>query len=56
MFVHKVRKLAMLQRLSVRVEVVSDLVHVHDDPMFSWLIGVVRITNESERVGFDDFG
>ena len=33
MFVHKVRKLDVLQCLSVRVEVVADLVHVHGDPM-----------------------
>ena len=56
MFVHKVRKLDALRCLSIRVEVVADLVHVHGDPMFSWLIGVVRITNERDRVRLDDFG
>ena len=56
MFVHIVRELDVLRFLSVRIEVVADLVHVHGHPMFSWLIGVVRITNESKRVGFDDFG
>ena len=56
MFVHKVRKLDVLRRLSVRVEVVADLVHVHGDPMLSWLIGVVRITNERDPLRFDDFG
>ena len=32
MFDHKVRELGVL---SVRVEVVTDLVHVHGDPMFA---------------------
>ncbi len=57
MFVNKVRKLDVLRLLPVRIEVVTAiLVQVQGDPMFSSLIGVVRITNESERVGFDDFG
>ena len=46
MFVHKVRKLDVLRWLSVRIEVVTALlVQVQGDPMFSWLVGVVGITN-----------
>ena len=56
MFVHKVRELGVLRLLSVRVEVVTDLVHVHGDPMFSWLVTVVCVAHESGRVRRDDFG
>ena len=55
-FVHKVRELGVLRLLSVRVEVVTDLVHVHDDPMFSWLVAGVCVAHESRRVLRDDFG
>ena len=41
MFVHKVRELGVLWLLSVRVEVVTDLMHVHGDPVFPWLVAVV---------------
>ena len=34
MFVHKVRELGVLRVLSVLVEVVTDLAHVHGDSMF----------------------
>ena len=50
MFVHKVRELGVLRLLSVRVEVVTDLVHVHGDPMFPWLVAVVCVAHESRRV------
>ena len=53
MFVHKVRELCVLRLLSVRVEVVTDLVHVHGDP---WLVAVVCDAHESGRVRRDDFG
>ena len=56
MFVHKVRELGVLRLLSVRVEVVTDLVHVHGDPMFSWLVTVVCVAHESGRVRGNDFG
>ena len=56
MFVHKVRELGVLRLLSIRVEVVTDLVHVHGDPMFSWLVAVVCGAHESGRVRRDDFG
>ena len=55
MFVHKVRELGVLRLLSVRVEVVTDLVHVHGDPMFPWLVAVVCVAHESGRVRRDDF-
>ena len=41
MFVHKVCELGVLRLLSVRVEVFTDLVHVHGDQMFPWLFDVV---------------
>ena len=44
MFVHKVRELGVLWLLSVRVEVVTDLIHVHGDPVFPWLVAVVLHT------------
>ena len=44
MFVHKVRELGVLRLLSVRVEVVTDLVHVHGDP---WLVAVVCVAHTS---------
>ena len=47
MFVQKVCELGVLRVLSVRVEEVTDLVHVHDDPVFTWLVAVVC---ESGRV------
>ena len=50
MFVHKVCELGVLRILSVRVEVIADLVHVHGDPMFSWLVAVVCVAHESGRV------
>ena len=56
MFVHKVRELGVLRLLSVRVEVVADLFHVHGDPMFPWLVAVGCVTYESRRVRTDDFG
>ena len=43
MFVHKVRELGVLWLLSVRVEVVTDLIHVHGDPVFPWLVAVVCV-------------
>ena len=55
MFVHKVRELGVLRLLSVRVEVVADLVHVHGDPMFSWFVAVVCVAHESARVCRDNF-
>ena len=55
-FVHKVRELGVLRLSSVRVEVVTDLVHVHGDPMFSWVVALVCAAHESERVRGDDFG
>ena len=56
MFVHKVRELGVLRLLSVRVEVVTDLVHVLGDPMFPWLVDVMCVAHESGRVRRDDFG
>ena len=56
MFVHKVRELGVLRLLSVRVEVFTDRVHVHGDPMLSWLVAVVCVAHESGRVCGDDFG
>ena len=56
MFAHKVCELGVLRILSVRVEVVADLVHVHGDPMFSGLVAVVCVAQESGRVRRDDFG
>ena len=56
MFVHKVRELGVLPLLSVRVEVVTDLVQVHGDPMFPWLVAFVCVVHESGRVRGDDFG
>ena len=56
MFVHNVRELGVLRLLSVWVEVITDLVHVQGDPMFSWLIAVVSVAHESGRVRRDDFG
>ena len=55
MFVHKVRELGVLRILSIRVEVVAKLGHVHDDPMFSWFVAVVCVGHESGRVCRDDF-
>ena len=55
-FVHKVRELGVMRLLSVRVEVVTDLVHVHGNPMFAWLVAVVCGAHESGRVRRDDFG
>ena len=48
MFVHKVRELCVLRLLSVRVEVVTDLVHVHGDPMFPWLVAVVCVAHKAD--------
>ena len=56
MFVHKVCELGVLRFQSVRVEVVTDLIHVHGDPMFSWLVAVVCVAHESGRVRGDNFG
>ena len=56
MFVHKVRELGVLRFLSVRVEVVTDLVHVHGEPMFPGLVAVVCVAHEIGRVRRDDFG
>ena len=56
MFVHKVRELGVLRLLSLRVDVVTDIVHVYDDPMLSWLVAVVCAAHESGRVRKDDFG
>ena len=55
-FVHKVRDLGVLRLLSVRVEVVTDLIHVHGDPVLTWLVAVVCVAHESGRVRRDDFG
>ena len=46
----------LLRLLSVRVEVVTYLVHVRGDPMFPWLVAVVCVAHESGRVRRDDFG
>ena len=56
MFVHKVRELGVLWLLSVRVEVVTDLIHEHGDPVFPWLVAVVCVAHKSGRVRRDDFG
>ena len=56
MFVHKVRELGVLRLLSLWVEVVTDLDHVHGDPMFSWFVAVVCVAHENGRVRRDDFG
>ncbi len=56
MFVHKVRELGVLRLLSIRVEVVTDLVNEHGDPMFPWLVAVACVAHESGRVRRDDFG
>ena len=56
MFVHKVRELGVLRLLSVRIEVVADLVHVHGELMFSWFVAVMYISHESGRLRRDDFG
>ena len=56
MFVHRVRELGVLWLLSVRVEVVTDLIHVHGDPVFPWLVAVVCVAHKSGRVRRDDFG
>ena len=37
MFVHIIRELDVLRCLSVRIEVVADLIHVHCHPMFSFV-------------------
>ena len=55
MSVHKVRELGVLRILSIRVEVVTDLVHVHGEPMFPWLVAVVCVAHESGRAHRDDF-
>ena len=55
MFVHKVRELGVLWFLSVRVEVVTDLIHVHGDPMFPCLVAVVGVAHKSGHVRRDDF-
>ena len=47
MFVHKVCELVVLRILSIRVEVIADFVHVHGDPMLSWLVAVVCVAHES---------
>ena len=44
------------KQFRVRVEVFTDLVHVHGDPMFPWLVAVVCVAHESGRVRRDDFG
>ena len=51
MFVHNFRELGVLRILPVRVEVVTDLVHVHDDTMFAWLVAVVCVAHECVRTG-----
>ena len=56
MFDHKVCELGVLRLHAVRVEVVTDLVHVHGYPMFSWLVAVVCVAHESGRVRIYDFG
>ena len=48
MFFHKVRELGVLRLLSVRVEVVTDLVHVHGDPTFPWLVAVVCVHTKAD--------
>ena len=45
MFVHKVIELGVLRLLSVRVEVVTDLIHVHSDPISpDWSLSCVLHT------------
>ena len=56
MFVYKVRELGVLWLLAVRVEAVTNLIHVHGDPMFPWLVAVVCVAHKSGRVRRDDFG
>ena len=57
MFVHKVRELDVLRLQSVRIEVITMPlgVHVHGDPMFSQLIGVMGVAHDCGRVRVDDF-
>ena len=50
LFVHKVCDLGVLRNFSVRVDVIADLVHLHGDPMFSWMVAVVGVAQESGRV------
>ena len=56
MFVHKVRELDVLRLPSVRVKVIAVPfgVHVHSDPMFSRLIGIVGVAHDCSRVRVDD--
>ena len=56
MFVHKVRELDVLRLQSVRVKVIAVplAVHVHGDPMFPRLIGIVGVAHDCSRVRVDD--
>ena len=55
MFVHKVRELDVLRLPSVRVKVIAVPfgVHVHGDPMFPRLIGIVGVAHDCNRVRVD---
>ena len=57
MFVHKVRELYVLRLQSIRIEVITVPlgVHVHSDPMFSRLVGIVGVGHDCRRVRVDDF-
>ena len=57
MFVHKVRELDVLRLQSVRIEVITMPlgVHVHGDPMFSRLIGIMGVAHDCGRVRVDYF-
>ena len=48
MFVHKVRELGVLWLLSVRVEVVTDLIHVHGDTVFPWLVAACVLHTKAD--------
>ena len=56
MFVHKVRELYVLRLQSIRIEVITLPlgVHVHGDPMFSRLIGIMGVADDRGRVRVDD--
>ena len=57
MFVHKVCELDVLRLQSVRIEVITMPlgVHVHGDPMFSRLIGIMGVAHDCGRVRVDYF-
>ena len=47
-FVHKVRELGVLWIFVRTVEVVTDLIHVHGDPVFPWLVAVVCVAHKAD--------